>query len=242
LITVPSCDAHNSEKSGEDEYFRGVFLSSALLDGNSEVVTQRCSHQRALERALSRGFKRIGSREDAEAIEEVVARHGQGLLGPGNAVRELEERRLLRTGLYGLMHRDVEEAQVMDGSGKLVPTTSFSFSLERLNNFLSCIARALLFHETGAVWTGVVAHLPHAFLPEDAPVHDVNLRNYFVNALAEERVKGVSPGIFHYALLPGLEDNGKKDFDCTIGYCFFNSFHFTTLFSSKTRFEPQARS
>lgn len=229
LISVRSCDEHNSNKSKDDEYFRGVFLSSNLVDGNPDVVSQRQAHQRALARAIEHAASRIQSEDDRGAIRDIYEQYEADPLGAGKVIQTLEEKQLLRTGLAGLMNMDLREEQIPTGTGGHLLTTSFAFNLDRLRRFMDSIARALLFHETGCVWKGNAIHFPHSFLADDATEMEKQDRERYATALLRDEAKGLQKTIFYYDIFRNADEVSHQPNGYAIGFCFFDAFYFTTL-------------
>ncbi|MEA9585857.1 hypothetical protein VC279_05960 [Xanthomonas sp. WHRI 10064A] len=230
MISVRSCDEHNSKKSKDDEYFRGVFLSSNLVDGNPDVVSQRQAHERALVRAIERAASQIQSENDRDAIQDIYEQYEADPLGAGKVIQALEEKQLLRTGLVGLMNMDLREEQIPRETGGHLLTTSFAFNFDRLRRFMDSIARALLFHETGCVWKGRVIHFPHSFLGDDATEMEKQDRERYATALIRDQAKGLQKTIFYYDIFSHADEVSHQPNGYAIGYYLFDAFHFTTLF------------
>ncbi|MDH1232687.1 MULTISPECIES: hypothetical protein [Stenotrophomonas] len=241
LITVRSCDEHNSKKSKDDEYFRGVFLSSILVDGNPDIMSQRQAHQRALVRAIERAANQIHDEDDRIAIRDIYEQFQTDPLGAGKVIQALEKKKLLRTGLAGLMNMDLREEQLPAEAGGHPLTTSFAFDLDRLRKFMNSIARALLFHETGYVWKGRVIHFPHSFLACDATEIEKQDRERYATALIREDAKGPHKTIFYYDIFNYADEVNRHASGYAIGFCLFDSFHFTTLFIDDENSRPDAQ-
>jgi len=66
LITVPSCDEHNQEKSTDDEYIRMIFLNDTRTDGNEKLNKLKDTNKRGLERSakrVSNSFSKLSKKE-----------------------------------------------------------------------------------------------------------------------------------------------------------------------------------
>lgn len=145
LITIPSCDKHNQEKSKEDEYIRSILLASIKLDDQEHMETLRETNIRALERSANRAFEKLPTIEQAQEALRIIDKFKDDAVGQSKAIAEIASRGIMSFGLLGLLKKDIREEIVRDICGNKTRTTSFVYDEERFNAFFECMARGIFF-------------------------------------------------------------------------------------------------
>lgn len=230
LITVPSCDMHNQEKSKEDEYVRAILLGSIKLDGKEEVEELRNTNARALARSVERAFTRGLSKEQAKEILDIIEKYEDDPLAGAKAFSEIESKGIMNLGLMGLVHKDTREERVVGENGENIITSSFVYDQNRLNSFMECMARGIFFHDHGVRWEGRVNLLPHTFLRDDAPQRDKELSNDFLQHFDLSKAKGAQKQYFCYEGANRLHPDTLKRESIFYNICLFETFFFTAVF------------
>ena len=230
LITVPSCDAHNQEKSKEDEYIRAILLASIKLDGHEHIKILRDTNERAIERSLERAFEKELTEEQKKEILEIITKYEEDPLSGPKVIDEVASKGVVSMGLVGLLNKGTQEETVLDDSGTEVKTTSFIYDKDRFNNFFECVARGIFFHELGKRWLGKVNLLPHTFLVDDAPQRDKDLSCYYLDNFDNSKSKGAQKDYFFYEGANEINPESGKRKNIFFNFCIFNKFYFTAIF------------
>lgn len=230
LITVPSCDKHNQEKSKEDEYIRTILLSSIKLDGKEAVKELIETNKRTLERSVNRAFGRGLSEDQKETVLDIFEKHKDSPIAGSKALSDIQAEGIMNLGLVGLVHEDVREETVIGDNSKIIKTGSYTYDPIRLNYFLECMARGIFFHDQGARWEGKVNILPHTFLKNDAPQRDKDLSNDYLKDFDLSKAKGAQKEFFCYEGANRFHHITRERVSMFYNFCLFDTFYFTAIF------------
>jgi hypothetical protein len=229
LITVPSCDVHNQQKSKDDEYIRSLLLSSSKLDGNEKLNPLFDLHSRMLRRAGEQISKRIESEEGYQKFFEIEERlKGDPIFGM-KICSELQKAGI-STGLLGLLSVDYRDEIILDSNGNEQKTISFKFDTERFINFFKALSKGIFFHETKTIWLGEVELLTHGFLREDVGEVGERYSQHYRSQLVREQAKGRHKDIFYYDIGTEVNDENAEILRYVLSFCLYDEYEFTAFF------------
>ncbi|UZJ61194.1 hypothetical protein OKW98_05580 [Pseudomonas sp. KU26590] len=232
LISVPSCDVHNQQKSKDDEYVRAVLLSSAKLDGKEQLAPLFEVHLRALNRAGEQIPGRLKSEEDFQKFLEIAEKFKDDHAAGMKSFSELAQAGI-GTGLLGLLSVDYRDEVIFDNDGNEQQTISYAFDTKRFNNFFKSMAKGLFFHESDWAWLGKVVLLPHSFLREEASEDEKFISKHYSSQLVRDDAKGEHKDVFYYDVGTELDSSGKEILRYVVNFCLYDTFEFTALLESK---------
>lgn len=230
LITVPSCDIHNQEKSKEDEYIRAILLSSIKLDDQDHIEVLREKNFRALKRNVERAFENGLNKQQAKAVLEIIEKYEDDPIAAPKAIEEITCKGIMCLGLLGLLNKDTQEEIITQNDGTEVKTASFAYDKIRFDNFFECMARGIYFDEMGKRSVGSVNILAHTFLRNDALQKDKDLSRDYLQHFDHEKSKGSQKEYFHYEGANKINPQSGEINEIFFNFCIFNKFYFTAIF------------
>lgn len=232
LITVPSCELHNQDKSKDDEYIRSLLLSSEKLDGNQKLSELLAAHDNTLKHVGGLIPGRIKSKSDYQKFREIELALKNDPAHGMKAFYELQKVGI-NTGLLGLLAVDYRDEKILDGDGNEQATISFAFDTERFNVFFKSLSKGLFFHETETVWLGDVILISHSFLREDIGEEGKKLSLHYRSQLYRDSAKGEHKDIFYYDIGTELNDAGSEILRYVISFCLYDTYVFSAIFDRK---------
>jgi hypothetical protein len=230
LLTVPSCDEHNQQKSTDDEYVKAILLSSILANGNSNLVDLRETLERSLHRSGKRMVENVTSKEQAKKFIDVAENFANDPIGGAKAFDYLRKNGIVKTGLLGLINDDVLPEIIYDKHGNEIITTSIKFDYERVMRFFESLARGLYFHKLRHPWQGRVYILPHFLLKLDALEKDKQKSEFYLQHLKKDEAEGENKGIFYFDGFNSINPNTNEVDEYFFNYCIFDTFKITAVF------------
>lgn len=229
LITVPSCELHNQDKSKDDEYIRSLLLSSEKLDRNHKLGELLAAHDSTLKHVGGLIPSRIKSEADYQKFCEIELALKDDPAHGMKAFSELQKAGI-NTGLLGLLALDYRDEIILDSDGNEQGTISFAFDTERFNVFFKALSKGLFFHETETVWLGDVILISHSFLRGDIGEEGKKLSQHYRSQLARDSAKGEHKDIFYYDIGTEFDDSGSEILRYVLSFCLYDTYEFSAIF------------
>jgi hypothetical protein len=239
LVTVPSCDKHNSEKSHNDEYMRLIILSDIRGDGNTIVAHMRETLKRSIDRSAERLLSSIKNlpKKDLRKLIVTCSRIKKENKESGELLNiivasKLYESGCISGGLFGLMYKNVKNELYERNNGSIIKTYSHEIDLQRVFIFFTQLASALFFHTFERKYSGRLTVAPLFLFNTNTDVDDDKEKNkILLDQYSKENSHGYNKDIFYYSF-SSIENDLASGL--WINMCFYEEFKFSVRFSEET--------
>lgn len=232
LITAPSCDEHNSEKSKEDEYIKSILLLQLSPAELGQIGDTHEVQARAFERAAKKFLEQfeiaikskpeLRNNKDLEKIiaildneEATVEERLRALHGAATVTNS-------KLGIFGAIFKEAESALWTDGQ----KTISTAIDVDRLFKFFNLLAQGLFYTITNRQCSKQTKYIViHDLLLPTISEHEKQLSSLYRSNFDPSASIGENKEIFCYELFRHVNDAS-----IVLNMRFFNKLLITAVF------------